>query len=214
MERREVLKTVLKAGLLATVSAALAHPLGKVFHRSVHPDNRSVHPDTTDINKSIEEQDKIASNKLMEKYEIPTFEAAEALYQRVLSERAAYYAGGAVVGSVVRSANNEVNSSSRRAFLHRVANVFAGAGTIVAVGNPVTKGIEAIKESPLTRPETLINEYGLSSENAETFCNRYSHLLAAGAQAGAMTATFLQELFLPLPKEEVLAVPEHSDAVS
>ncbi|MCK5384019.1 MAG: hypothetical protein KAJ29_00490, partial [Alphaproteobacteria bacterium] len=62
--------------------------------------------------------------------------------------------------------------------------------------------------------ETLINEYSLSPRNAAAFCDEYNEMLTDGAQSGAMTATFLQELLLPAPEEETVDASEHNDSVS
>ena len=203
MKRRDFFE----AGLLAIVSSALAHPLGKVFYRSAYIEG-------SEIEKSTREQDKIAATKLMEKYEIPTLETASELYQRALSERAKYYAGGAFAGSVIRSTNNELNPSTRRAFLHRAVNVFASGGASLIGAYPAKSIAGSLQESPLTKPETLINEYSLSPRNAAAFCDEYNEMLTDGAQSGAMTATFLQELLLPAPEEETVDASEHNDSVS
>lgn len=198
MKRRDFLK----AGLLASASSIVAHPLGKVFHRASSSEGE-------EYKEPTEKQDKIAASRLMEKYEIPTVEAAEEIYQRMLSERAAYYAGGAFAGSAFRSANNEVNSSTRRNFIHRAVNVLGSGGAALIGAYPIKSMAEAAQDSPLTRPETLVTKYGLSEENAVAFSDKYSELLTKGAQAGAMTATLLQEFFLPPPKE-VSSAPERS----
>lgn len=203
MKRRDFLK----AGLLASASSALAYPLGKTFHRSATTEDEEYKLPT-------DEQDKIAATRLMEKYEIPTLEAAQNIHQRMLSERAMYYAGGAFAGSALRSANNEINSSTRRNFLHRAVNVLGSGGAAMIGSYPIKSVAEAAQESPLTNPEILVKQYGMSQKNADDFSEKYSKILTNGAQAGAMTATLLQEFFLPAPKENTPDVPEHNSAVS
>lgn len=203
MNRRDFIKT----GFLATVSTASAYPLFRIFYRFANTPTP-----LSEITKPFEQKDKDASARLMIEYNISSFDNAKKLYQEMLQERALYFTGGALAGSVFRSTIDAANPFGKRNLFQRFINTFGCSGIAQVTSYPVVGVAEALQESPLTKPEILVKQYGLPPKDAYIFCHRYTDLIIIGARNGAFTATMLQEIILPLPKKAPSEAVEYSNA--
>lgn len=195
MKRRDFLRHSLRAA----ATAAMAYPVGRgVFIVGSADDlETELAPEL-----SREEQEDIAVSKLMDKYHIPNFEQAKELRSRMIDETSIYYAGGALIGSIYRSARNELNPQSSREFFHRAVSVLAGGGVALLASYPVKCCEQALHTNTLRKPETLINEYGMPANKANEFSDKYNEILSDRALTGAVSAALLQEFFIGPPKDK------------
>ena len=182
-------------GLTATITAAIASPAG------IATGETDILNPVDDNNFSDDERHEIELSNFMDEYQIPDIEKARDLRSRLNKELAFYAAGGTFIGSVARSANNEIKFESSRKLTHRAINILGGSGVSLISALPARYIDNKISKSSLSDPDTLVREYEMPQDKAEIFANKFYTAQSNSAHRASLLGLIAQEIFIGPPKD-------------
>ncbi len=220
-------RSFLKAGFLASTSALATYSVSRIIDPSPNATGSASKSGKDSaqgsaLNEQSQPNQKEVSDftsELMQTYEIPSAQKAQELTERMLGETRISLVTGAVNGSLTTSLlDNVANGFADRETGERNLRGGVKVSAVSTVNSLfIQKAISGVSDnrnsSSLTKPETLVSEYGLSPEMAEKFCNKFRTALESAACRGAGIASIFQQMLVkPTKPEPTATTPEPAGA--